>query len=646
MVEKMKYINVTGPCEEIDRVTEKYLSKYQIQLEYAVKELPGNKALQGFSGSNPYSERLHKAEALIKAGGADMERLSSCPPEAEGMSREDAFGIIDSAFEYMDGVTNDLQRLEAERDACLRAAAVIEPFSEIEFNVSDLKSFEFLRYQFGKMPISSFKQFEAFLYDNPEILFVNGKNDGESLWGVYFTTSGAYSGVDSIFSSLHFEKLDFPLEMNGEPLEGTPTALCAFFKSKAGELEHTIAALTSSLFSEADSDESVEFSIKGVCLAYRRTLSLSQSFDARKYAALTANGFFIFVGWMAESDARKLSNELENDETVTLIVEDNNDAIVSKPPVKLRNFRLFRPFEFFVKMYGLPSYDELDPTPFVALTYTLLFGIMFADLGQGAVLALLGLYLAKKKKMGLGPVLTVIGCSSAVFGFLFGSFFGFEFESLLFHPAKPENINSTLFYALGLGVALILVSMSFSLINAAKKGRLRDVLFSHNGVAGLVFYAGVLVIAVLMLTGAGVPSYLYIICVAAPLLLIAAKEPLMDIMRGKKPSIRGSVPLYLFESVIGLFEVLLSFFTNTVSYVRVGAFALSHASIMSVVWMLSKNSAGSNNIIVIILGNILAMALEGLIAGIQVLRLEFYEMFSRFYEGDGREFEPYKRNAA
>ena len=94
-----------------------------------------------------------------------------------------------------------------------------------------------------------------------------------------------------------------------------------------------------------------------------------------------------------------------------------------------------------------------------------------------------------------------------------------------------------------------------------------------------------------------------------------------------------------------MFEVLLSYFSNTLSFVRIGGFAVSHASMMGVVMMLAgAENGGMGNLIVVILGNLFVCGLEGLIVGIQVMRLEYYEMFSRFYRGGGRKFKPYRES--
>lgn len=102
--------------------------------------------------------------------------------------------------------------------------------------------------------------------------------------------------------------------------------------------------------------------------------------------------------------------------------------------------------------------------------------------------------------------------------------------------------------------------------------------------------------------------------------------------------------MFAITAFFELFDVLLTYFSNTISFVRMGAFAVSHAAMMEVVLMLAgAANGGSPNWIVIVLGNVFVCGMEGLIVAIQVLRLEYYEMFSRFYKGDGREFKPFQK---
>jgi len=640
MIEKMKYINLMGPVSDLDRVAEQYLSRYEIQLEHTVKELTNEKGLQPFTDPNLYAPLLRQAEGFVKMTGLDPAGCAS-----GDITRDEAIRVTEAAMAYFADLSSALNRMTARRALLRDAAEKLFPFISIHFQMEQLREFEFIQYQFGRMPISSFKQFEAFLYDDAEILFEKGRNDGEYLWGVYFAPESLRDKVGSMFSTLHFERIDLPLSLDGVPLSGDIEDVYEDILDEGHKLDAQIAAYEITMMKEADTRTDVLFTHEDILRAYVKLKSLSDCFDTRKYAARTENDFFIFVGWMTAKDAVRLEKDTEHDEAAVLLIEDYNESIPSRPPTKLRNTWFIRPFEFFVRLYGLPSHDELDPTPFVALTYTILFGIMFADVGQGLLVSLLGFALWKKKRFALGKIMCVIGLSSMLFGALFGSVFGNEelIPALWMHPAEgPDSINNTLIYAIGFGVLLILISMSFHIANAIRKKRLLSAALEPSGIAGAVFYITALMCVMLVVTGHGmIAGWLIGLFIVLPLLAMMFRHPLLNLLQKKKKLFHGSAVMFLFESLIEMFEVLLGYFSNTVSFMRVGAFALSHASIMGVVWMLSHAANGTHNYIVIIFGNLLVIALEGLIAGIQVLRLQFYEMFSRFYEGSGRAFTPF-----
>ena len=130
-----------------------------------------------------------------------------------------------------------------------------------------------------------------------------------------------------------------------------------------------------------------------------------------------------------------------------------------------------------------------------------------------------------------------------------------------------------------------------------------------------------------------------IICIVIPLLLMFLRDPLSKLCKKRKDiKPEGGIGGFITENFFELFEFLLSYVTNTMSFLRVGGFILSHAGMMAVVFTLAHSFNAVGSPIVIIFGNILVMGMEGLIVGIQVLRLEFYEIFSRFFDGDGKPF--------
>jgi V/A-type H+-transporting ATPase subunit I len=321
--------------------------------------------------------------------------------------------------------------------------------------------------------------------------------------------------------------------------------------------------------------------------------------------------------------------------------EDVSEGLSADPPTRLKNPKIFKPFEMFVEMYGLPAYNEMDPTIFIALTYTLMFGIMFGDVGQGLFLVIGGYLLYRIKHMNLAGIVSLAGIWSVFFGFMYGSIFGFEdiLEAVWMRPM--DNIMTTLMLAIGFGMVLIIIAMIINIVNAIRAKEPGRLLFDQSGVAGLICYGCAAICIVLYATGHALPATgILVAAVGIPLVLIFLKEPLSNLIERKKEIFpEGSKAMFFVEAFVELFDVVLSYATNSISFVRVGAFALSHAGMMGVVMTLAGYESGSPNIIVIVLGNILVAGLEGLVVGIQVLRLEYYEMFSRFYRGTGKPFK-------
>lgn len=621
-----------GAVSDMDRVIEKYISKYDIQLENALKELSNAKNLTAFNAANPYEKFLKSAEHFMELLNIEKDILLY-----KDVSKERAIEIVKIEQRFIEKMSSKIESLKVKRQNYINTINTIEPFTNLVFNLEELVEFEFIVYRFGKMPLSSFKQFETYLYNEEETLFVQSKLEGDYVWCVYFTTDDYKEKIDSIFSSLHFEKISLIYELDEKPLKGNLNSIYRDIETKIKEIDKEIKKLSKYTLDAFDINKSEFIS------AYKKIQSLYHSYDARKYAAKTEDDFYILVGWMSEKDAFNLQKETEKDDKVILIDEEENQSITSKPPIKLKNFQLFQPFEFFVKMYGFPSYNEIDPTPFVAITYSILYGMMFGDLGQGFALVLLGLYLDKKKGIKLGAIMSVIGLSSMFFGIMYGSVFGFEsiIPSVWLRPAK--SVNSILITTVIFGVGLIFISMLFNIINSIKSKDIGKLLFSPNGIAGIIFYASVIfTAAVFFIKGFFIGLWFILIFTILPLILITLKEPLSMLIKTKESVIKGSKAQFILETLMELLDILLSYFTNTVSFVRVGGFAISHAGLMGAVMLLSGVESGNPNFIIIILGNILVMVLEGLVVGIQVLRLEFYEMFSRFYTGEGKEFISYK----
>ena len=470
-------------------------------------------------------------------------------------------------------------------------------------------------------------------------MFYECERDRDYVWGLYFVPANEAVKIDAIYASLHFERIKLP-----DAYEGTPEHSFNSIMEKITDINNELNEVYSLIRERLNN-------IAGQLVqAHYSVTVLARNFDVRKMAACTRDKgkndvFYIICGWIPDKESAELLKEAEKDNLVYCVVDDGQADDQVRPPTKLKNLKLFKPFEMFIKMYGLPAYNEIDPTSFVAITYSVIFGIMFGDVGQGLCLVAAGALLYFIKKLNLAAILSLAGIFSTIFGFLYGSVFGFEEVIAPIWLSPRENVMSILLTAVGFGVLLILVTMLLNIINGIKAKEWGKVFFDTNGVAGLLFYGALISSVALIATGHALPGAILMgIFFGVPLLLIFFREPLTHLVERRSRIFPEHKAMFFMESFFELFEILLSYLTNTISFLRVGAFALSHAGMMAVVMLLAGAQDGNLNIIVVIIGNIIVSLLEGFVVGIQVLRLEYYEMFSRFYKGNGKEFKPYNKS--
>jgi len=640
MIERMEFLNITGPKDDIDRIIETYISKYEFQLENALSELKNVKELHAFNDSNPYKDILARSQELkeyFKDTGLQTDRQMSIE-EADQITRK----LSDSVY----SLSQKKSELESELAEYEEKLKNVHYFIGLDYDTEKILHFKYVNFRFGSMPKEYYEKFITFVYDSIDTIFYKAREIDDKVWGVYFVPDAISEQIDAIYSSMHFERFFLPDEYHG-----TPEFAGAKLKEKIEELKTSIHAIDEKIV------KTLEDSHEDFLLANQVLFRFNKVFDVRKYAAATRDNrkdkkvFYIICGWLTQKDAERLAKELENEPNTFCIVERDMSKISSTPPVKLKNNMFFKPFEMFVEMYGLPDYKEFDPTMLIALTYSVIFGFMFGDVGQGLVLLILGSIIAYKKQSRLAAIIARCGFFSTIFGFLFGSIFGFEdiIQPLWLRPAKAMtalpvigNLNTVFVITITLGMLIIILMMILSIFTKLRFKKPGEALFDTNGVAGLVFYTSALITIILFMTDKTMPAtVILLIMFVLPLILIFLKEPLSAVLEKKKIHLEGGLGMFILQGFFELFEVLLSYFSNSLSFVRVGAFAVSHAAMMEVVLMLSGAESGNINWIAVVLGNIFVMGMEGLIVGIQVLRLEYYELFSRFYTGDGRAFKPY-----
>ena len=360
---------------------------------------------------------------------------------------------------------------------------------------------------------------------------------------------------------------------------------------------------------------------------------------------------YLVVGWVLTSHLEDLQQRIKQVSKETLIESRPLERASSNPdvPIALKNPPFMRPFQSIVTTYAQPHYNEIDPTFLIAITFPLLFGAMFGDLGQGLVLFALGWLLSSRKVKalnglaGLGGLIQACGAVAAVFGVLYGSVFGFE---EIIHPLwmRPlDNIMTLLIISIVAGVVLLLIGYLIGIFNAFVAKDWGRLLFDRNGIAGFVFYVSLLLLVANLMLHWAIPMGLLIAMLAVSGVAIMLAEPLKRLVEGHRPLITEGIGTFGAQAFFELFETFIGSLSNSLSYVRVGAFAVAHAGLSSVVFILANLSGGPSAIgywIVVLIGNIIIIGFEGLIVGIQTMRLEYYEFFSKFFTGGGSRYEP------
>lgn len=640
MIVKMKFVNISGPRNDIDRVMDLYLSRYEIQLESALSELKTVDNLRPFVEMNPYRDALLKAVQFT----GFLEDPEKVEPDTS-MGLNDIFELIRTTNEEYLKLQVQQEQWKKKKEEIAAKQKVIEPFRPMGGDLGQILNYKYISYRFGKMPTEQYKKLEKYLLNDLDAIFVKGTEDENSVYGAYFVSPSKLQKTDAVFRSLHFERIEIPALYEGSPEEASQKLLREMYdiQKKMDDIDKAATEMLSEKASQ-------------IVGAKKRLEELAHNFDVRKMAARVEDkkeDYYILCGWMAEEDVRKFMQEAEKDDKVFVVVEDDHDSYFGEPPTKLENPKLFKPFEMFVSMYGLPSHNEIDPTLFVGITYSFIFGVMFGDVGQGLLLVIAGALIYHFKKLPLAGIIATAGIFSTIFGLMFGSVFGFEdiIKPLWLRPIDHMTtlpfvgkLNTVFIVSIAFGMGLILLAMVLHMVNAFREHDTQGAWFDPNGVAGFVFYGSIVTVVVLFMTGRRTPAGIVLaVMFGVPLLLILFKEPLTKRIQKKKEKMKEGKVMFLVEGFFELFEMLLSYFSNTLSFVRIGAFAVSHAAMMEVVLMLAGVESGNTNWAVIVIGNLFVCLMEGLVVGIQVLRLEYYEMFSRFYKGSGRKFEPYNR---
>ena len=381
----------------------------------------------------------------------------------------------------------------------------------------------------------------------------------------------------------------------------------------------------------------------------------------------------IFAGWLPankKAELEKLIADASQGRCYMQWLEPGTeDVIGSDVPVKFNNSRVFAPFQMLVSNFKVPKYGTVDPTPFVMPLYLIMFGAMFADVGQGAILTLLALmglrfFKGKSDKQGMYGLCSLIvwcGLSSMVFGVLFSSYFGwspveplwFDFHSVVMGHAPADsmisNVYDIMLITIYFGIAVIVLGLAFNWINLLLQKKWMELVFDKGGVLGAWFYAGGLHTAFYMAAHdyKEFPEALVLfLIIGLPALLFFINEPYHFILQNRAAQNPKSVSVavvlnLLMHWLVELLEIGCAYLSNTLSFLRVAGLGVAHVCLMGAFFTLAEMTPNILfKVLILLFGNVLVIGLEGLSAGVQALRLNYYEFFSKFFHGTGKLHTP------
>ncbi len=525
----------------------------------------------------------------------------------------------------------------------------------------------------GRLPEANLKELETAL-DNAagELHFVCARTGEGRAFAIVVVMKHDRAAVEKVLTRMDFNSWTPPPDI---PLDDTVRAI--------EEVESRLKSLQQDIMQREREMAELRDAKLAELLAMREFVQMEDTKAKVKSLFGQTERVRVIEGWTPEKNVAEVTSGI-NEETggfsVVEVSEPGREDV--RVPTLLRNPKILKPFESVIKMYGHPSYRDIDPTLITAVIFPILFGLMFPDIGHGFILMLLGLALTRFTGLGkdtreMGIIILLCGLCSLVAGVIFGEFFGFsayagelinealgmhvpEWLILIEHPLLEPLVQVKLFFVITLliGAAHMGLGLGFNVMNHLRE---RDMAGLLTGAVKIWCLCGALYFLLLLFgfyftelqenntTLLLRNATIFVVLPIGSLFGLRVAEELKHESNGKK-----GVMDYLIILIDGVIDALLEnffrFLANVVSYGRIMALALCHAALIEVfliftfmclampVPVLGQVIAA----VVFIFGTLLVIVLEAIMAGIHTIRLHFYEWFTKFYDGSGHEFAPFR----
>ena len=638
----MTEIEIIVPAKDLLAVTKVLSGRgtfHQVDSGYLSPEIKSTSVNTWQEKAIAYTGLERRIQNIIQALG--IEEGNPPKSEFEALAQVENVGPVVDQIELEVKKITELAAEEHKKVEQLQGILnQLEPVADIDLDISALRNPHFLFSMLGSMPVANMERLQTSLFRVPFVFLpLRQDNQNAVVWLV-----GAKNNADILERAARSAYLN-PLILP-DAYQGTPAAIIKSLKKNIVDSQKIIEAQKSEI---AHLRKTYQKQLQSLLWEVRSSRMLTDAIT--RYGRLQYT--YVVVGWAISAGVEDLKQRIKqvSKEAMLEAYPAKRDGDNQNVPVYLQHAKALLPFQSLVTTYARPRYGELDPTWLIVLTFPLLYGAMFGDLGQGLVLALLGWLIASRKvkalrsMAGLGGLIMACGLVAAVFGVLYGSVFGFEEGVTPLWMRPTDNIITILVIAIGAGLVILSIGFLLGIYNAFRMKEWGKMLFDHNGIAGLVLYWSILGLVGSATNLLPIPSIVFIVLLMLSGIAIMFAEIFKHLVEGHRPLIEGGIGTYLIQAFFELFEALITYLSNSLSYVRVGAFAVAHGGLSSAILILATLVSADKGVgywIVVLIGNIFIIGFEGLIVGIQTMRLSYYEFFSKFFTGGGARFEPLK----
>lgn len=651
--QQMRLIELMILKQDITKVLEYLGKKGSFQFQDSLEENDVSSDDADLAANMQYYSSLQKCCNFFNISLSNLDLSESYSATDEQV--EQAGSIINSYNQ----IYENIQKTKADLDKVTNTEKEALAFANLQVSFSQLEHLSFLSLKVGKIDSASFESLQGALANKAVVIAL-----GEDKSHVLIASSKKSSGsINDELEHFGFVEMQVPQDFTGVP-EDVLTGLAKKKKDYEALLQEY--EIQKENFAETHKDRILEL-VKAFAIKVQIG-KIQQKLESTEMV-------YRITGWVPLLESKAYSEDLEKITEGRIALREFEPGEVrevlegrEKVPVKLHHGKFIRSFERMVLSYGSPLYGTIDPTPFVAVFFTILFGMMFGDLGQGLVFLLLGLLMAKNiVKVGgwnkFAPIFMAIGVTSSIMGLLTGEFFSNEtllepfsmwVTGLFGHahapiihlmPSQDPKSIMAMFavfgVAVGFGFVINTVGLLINIINNFSQKKYDKAIFGKEGLAGAVFFWYVIVLVIRIAAFGHSPAVYDWVVIGITLFFAAFAEPFENLIMKKGRLFENGFGTYLISSVVELIEVFSGYLSNTVSFVRVGAFALSHAVLDFTILTLSQLCGPVGGIFILIIGNAIIIVLEGMIVAIQVIRLQYYEFFSKFFHETGREFKPF-----